>query len=188
MSPVNKKAINNKSSHMFIFSLLLFSVFAILACLFPYSGDDWAWGSEIGAERLENWFEGYNGRYAGNLLVMTLTRSKALCVAVMALCFVLTGFLPSVFAGAKRITPFALGTVLLLIIPGDVFAQSIVWTSGFSNYVPPALLTLLYFILTKNIFGDEPLQRQTDCNLSKNRKGQRCFFHGKSGWMARQSA
>ena len=149
------KFYRNTDKKILIFSVVIFSVFALLAYLFPYSGDDWAWGSEIGAERLQNWFEGYNGRYAGNLLVMTLTRSKGLCVFVMALCLVLAGLFPSLFAGVKGLASFALGTVFLLVIPGEVFTQSVVWTSGFSNYVPPALLTLFYFIITKNIFGNE---------------------------------
>lgn len=149
------KFYRNTDKKILLFSVVIFSAFALLAYLFPYSGDDWAWGSEIGAERLQNWFEGYNGRYAGNLLVMTLTRSKGLCVFVMALCLVLAGLFPSLFAGVKGLASFALGTVFLLVIPGEVFTQSVVWTSGFSNYVPPALLTLFYFIITKNIFGNE---------------------------------
>ena len=34
-----------------IFYSVIFAAFAVLAFLFPYSGDDWAWGSEIGMER-----------------------------------------------------------------------------------------------------------------------------------------
>ena len=149
------KFLKRADGKILLFSLLLFVLFAALSYLFPYSGDDWAWGSQIGAERLENWFADYNGRYAGNLLVMALTRNKLLCCGVMAVCLVLSCLLPSLFAGANSLLLFVLGTVLLLAIPREVFVQSVVWTSGFSNYVPPVLLTLFYFVAVKNIFGKE---------------------------------
>ena len=36
--------------------LIAFVVLAILAALFPFTGDDWAWGSSIGIERLQSGF------------------------------------------------------------------------------------------------------------------------------------
>ena len=54
---------------------------AILCYLFPYTGDDWAWGSKIGIDRLNNWFENYNGRYVGNLIVLAMTRSNPIQIA-----------------------------------------------------------------------------------------------------------
>lgn len=43
-----------------------------------YTGDDWAWGSQIGLDRLHTWFDNYSGRYVGNLIVLALTRSNML--------------------------------------------------------------------------------------------------------------
>ena len=65
----------------------LFFAFMFLAYLFPYTGDDWAWGSSIGLGRLKSFFAGYNGRYVGNLIVLLLTRSKLLDAVVMAASF-----------------------------------------------------------------------------------------------------
>ena len=42
--------------------IICFGLIAILCYLFPYTGDDWAWGSKIGIDRLNNWFENCNGR------------------------------------------------------------------------------------------------------------------------------
>lgn len=42
---------------------LLFVVLCALCFLYPYTGDDWAWGSSIGIERLNTWFDNYSGRY-----------------------------------------------------------------------------------------------------------------------------
>ena len=152
------KTYNRADKRLLLFTALLFAAFVLLSYLFPYSGDDWAWGSEIGAERLQNWFEDYNGRYAGNLLVMALTRSKCLCAALMAACFTAACLLPAAFAGTADVLSVTLAAVLFLFMPKEIFVQSAVWTSGFANYVPPALLALLYFVSVKNIFGREKPQ------------------------------
>ena len=69
---------------------MYFFFLVILLCyFFPYSGDDWAWGTQIGIDRLSTWFDNYNGRYAGNLLILILSRSKIIRIIVETLVFVL---------------------------------------------------------------------------------------------------
>ena len=68
---------------------LLFFVLCALCFLYPYTGDDWAWGSSIGIERLNTWFDNYSGRYFGNLIVLALTRSNILKTSVMSACITL---------------------------------------------------------------------------------------------------
>mgnify|MGYP000063744456 FL=1 len=68
---------------------LLFFVLCALCFLYPYTGDDWAWGSSIGIERLNAWFDNYSGRYFGNLIVLALTRSNILKTIVMSACITL---------------------------------------------------------------------------------------------------
>ena len=80
------------------FTLLLFAAFSLLFYMFPYSGDDWAWGSQIGVDRLKTWFDNYNGRYLGNLLVMVLTRSKFVNVLLTAISMVCFCLFPKLFA------------------------------------------------------------------------------------------
>lgn len=63
---------------------LIFIGFAALIYLVPYSHDDWAWGCEVGLERLRTNFEAYNGRYMGNYMILLLTRSELLRVLVIA--------------------------------------------------------------------------------------------------------
>ena len=60
------------------FYIVLFLILFLLCFLFPYTGDDWAWGGQLGIDRLSSWFENYNGRYLGNLIVLILTRSNLL--------------------------------------------------------------------------------------------------------------
>lgn len=151
----------------FFFALLalLLAGLLFLTALFPYSGDDWAWGSSLGTDRLENgFFDGYNGRYLGNLLVLIITRSKvlrsiAISFSLFALCL-----LPSAIAGKKRISLVALSTLLLLLMPKTIFTQSVVWASGFSNYVPPAVLLGVYFLLCNGLFKDDsPIYTKKQC-------------------------
>lgn len=135
-------------------SLVLLIAFAFLVYLFPYSGDDWAWGSRIGVDRLKTKFDNYNGRYAGNLLVMALTRSKLLNMITISISLVCVCLFPKLFASSKSTTAYLFGTLLFLLIPNVMLVQSVVWTAGFSNYVPPILLTFFYFILIRDLFEE----------------------------------
>ena len=39
--------------------IVTFIILIFLCWMFPYTGDDWAWGSSIGIERLNTWFDNY---------------------------------------------------------------------------------------------------------------------------------
>lgn len=138
-----------------VFAATAFVAFALLVLIFPYSGDDWAWGSEIGLQRLATGFEDYNGRYAGNLLVMALTRSKLLNALFTAFSLVCVCFLPKAYSRSERFSPLLLAAALFLLLPKAIWVQSVSWTAGFSNYIPPVLLTTSYMVLTSNVFGAE---------------------------------
>lgn len=151
-----RNLLKNTNKKTVVFSAVLFVVFSVLIYLFPFSGDDWAWGSQIGLDRLANNFDNYNGRYAGNLLVLALTRSKALKIIVISVSLVCVCLFPKLFSKSKSFVPYVFGLLLFLLIPRQIFMQSIVWTSGYSNYVPPIILILLYFIIIKDIFEAQP--------------------------------
>lgn len=130
--------------------VFLFIVLLGLCSLFPYTGDDWAWGSSIGIEHLESWFHNYNGRYIGNLIVLALTRSHILRIVSMSFC--LTGI---VFCMEKMIGErwvFAVGCLLLIAMPKLVFRQAVVWTAGFSNYATSIFFILIYVVNIRWIF------------------------------------
>ena len=133
------------------FLIVFFLATLFLVNLFPYSGDDWAWGSNIGIERLENGFYNYNGRYAGNLLVLLLTRSNIARVIFISLSILAIVILPTFLFNKKNALMLILSGVLLFIIPKPIFVQSFVWTAGFSNYVPPILMAVTYFAIIQNI-------------------------------------
>jgi hypothetical protein len=134
----------------------IFASFAWLADLFPYSGDDWAWGSQIGLDRLGTFFEDYNGRYAGNLAVLVLTRSTALVALVMAGTMAGIAFLVLHIARFRTITGYLLVYALLLAIPAAVWRQGVVWTSGFSNYTLSTLSMLAVVAATRRLLSAAP--------------------------------
>lgn len=137
---------------LFILTIIMFGV---LALMFPYSGDDWDWGSPAGLARLDIFFKGYNGRYAGNLLVLALTRSKILDAVVMGIFLFLVCFLSYLYCEKKDLRIYLSSVLLLLLMPKSVFEQGVVWTSGFANYVPSIVITLFYLVLIKDLFKEK---------------------------------
>ncbi len=141
------KKVNNKWFYYGIIFLFLL----ILCYLFPYSHDDWAWGSNYGMERLETHFKDYNGRWVGNFVVLALTRSNALKTLTMA--FSLTFILFCINElSSKGKKAFLLPFFLFLSTPYLIFRQAIVWTAGFSNYVVSLVFVFLFIYLNKELF------------------------------------
>lgn len=148
---------NIRRKERIIFSIIFILFLGALIWLFPYSGDDWAWGSSIGVERLGNLFRNYNGRYLGNILVMILTRFNILRVIVITLTLygiVYLCFMHSINSNNKTYGLY-ISALLLVFIPKEIWMQSVVWTSGYSNYVISAFLILIYFIYIKKSFEKE---------------------------------
>ncbi len=141
----NKECTKNRKK---IFTILAIIIFLIFLCsLFPYSGDDWAWGSSIGLERLKTFFKDYNGRYVGNLIVLVLTRSVLLRVIVMVATIFGIIYLSYKLTDDKKFSLLLLSTLLILSVPKLILRQAIVWTSGFTNYALPTVLILLALYL-----------------------------------------
>lgn len=107
-----------------------------------YTGDDWAWGSQIGLDRLHTWFDNYSGRYVGNLIVLALTRSNML--KSLAMTAAITGIIFLLERLIKERWSFYISIVLLICLPKAVLRQAVVWTAGFSNYVTSIFYTDLY--------------------------------------------
>ena len=146
------KAFVKDNKKYIIFTAITWALFAALVYLSPYTGDDWAWGSKTGQWRIDTWFADYNGRYAGNLLVLLLTRSKLLQVLCISLSVVAICFLPLLFGKKKSLSMMALSAMLILLMPHTIFVQSIMWTSGYTNYLPSMIITIIYLSIAKGIF------------------------------------
>lgn len=145
--------------------LLLFLVFLLLAFLFPYSGDDWDWGTQGGLDRLYVLFEHYNGRYLGNFLVLLLTRCKPLNMLAMAASYTFACWSCLQYSRSRRLSSLLLAGLLFFIMPKSIFSQSIVWTSGFVNYVPSILISIGYLLLSQNYFLNESIPDPSGSSL-----------------------
>lgn len=141
-----------KNTGFIIISIIAIIGFAALSFFFPYSLDDWAWGGPLGIERFESWFEAYNGRYLGNLLILLLTRSNVIRIIIMALSFYWACFLCCSYSKSKKLSVLLFALVTFFIMPKDIFIQTVSWASGYSNYFPPILMTVTYFCIIQNIF------------------------------------
>lgn len=137
--------------------LLLFILLIILCYLFPYTGDDWAWGSSIGMDRLESGFSDYGGRYFGYLIVMIMTRFRFLRALIMA------GVLVGIFYAIRRIVKhkwaFYGSIVMMFLMSVDIFAQSVSWVSGFANYGVTALIVLAFLCLMIDIVVEKKKEK-----------------------------
>ncbi len=149
----------NKNTILYLITVAFWGIFYYFL---PFAGDDWAWGCDIGIDRLKNAFDGYNGRYVGNLLIILITRSLAarvvLCTLIM---FLLIFVLSKIFDGLSNTKKspanytIAFLSVLILVLPNQIafgelqpfqiFGSTIGWLSGFTNYVVPSVLILIYY-------------------------------------------
>lgn len=143
---------------MWIRYAICFGVVAVLCYLFPYTGDDWAWGSQIGIDRLNQWFENYNGRYVGNLIVLVMTRSNLLKAVIMSVG--LTGIVALSEYIFKKKWAFYVSCVALVLMPKLILKQAVVWTAGYANYVTSLFLTLLFIAYVIPVFQSEMPKRK----------------------------
>lgn len=148
---MNKRAEHSKCACRYLLCAIL--IF-LLSFLFPYTGDDWAWGSQIGLDRLHTWFDNYSGRYVGNLIVLVLTRSNLL--KSLAMTVALTGIIFLLERLIKEKWSFYVSIVLLICLPKAILRQAVVWTAGFSNYVTSIFFTLIYIVYIYWIFDEKP--------------------------------
>lgn len=150
-----KKITTDKVKNMLVFLLVFVFIFAF-AYMVPYTHDDWAWGCDIGFRRLHDHFKNYNGRYLGNLLVIALTRSNILKALVMSATVASILYFIYRTTSKKDIKVFLFSAIALFSVPRSIFRQTLAWTSGFTNYVVPTLLVIIYIYIIKSVFGKSP--------------------------------
>jgi len=145
---------------LFISFLLLY---IWIASQIPYTHDDWDWGIKSGIDHLIK--ADVNNRYAGNFIVVLLTRSVVLKDIVMGVVFTLIpdmlsritvtffdrfGYSEEICLRRIRIISFIVANIMILSLPVDVWRQTNGWVAGFSNFVVSgyALLAFYMFLLT----------------------------------------
>ena len=151
------KAVLKKNPRYGLCLALALAFYLFLAFQIPYTHDDWGWGSAAGIRHLLT--ADINSRYAGNLLEVLLTRLPLLKGLVMGvtlaaipaaaseLALRAAGKTDGAEAAALRPLLFLGGNVLLLLTRDAVWAQTVGWVAGFSNFVFSGLLLLLFLRL-----------------------------------------
>lgn len=146
------KKIIKKNWKLYLFYAFIFVFLFILSYYFPYSNDDWVWGSKIGIERFENGFKDYNGRYLGNTLVLVLTRSNLLKSLFMTITYFGIGYLIKKIVNKSNNGIMIFSILMLFLINRCVFRETIVNTSGFINYSFNMFLVLIFIAYIKDVF------------------------------------
>lgn len=131
-----------------------FIFFVYIMSMVPFGSDDWAWGASVGMERLASHFRNYNGRYLGNMLVIFLTENNTVKTVGMAVVSFLPVFLIYKYVG-ENIFYFLFSLLLILLMPLNVYRQTMGWASGLANYIPPVACELIVLCIIKNVFKDE---------------------------------
>lgn len=126
----------------FCLSFLFFTF--VMACA-PYASDDLEFAALPYAEfseYLRYALEYGNGRLLGNLTAIFLSKFRVLCVLTKALTLSgLVVLIPAVLE-QQSLTAFLLSFLMIAGADAAVFGEAYVWTSGFSNYLPPIFCAL----------------------------------------------
>lgn len=137
--------------------MLVFIFFGYLSINFPLTGDDLNWGvttlrDYFGSGRFLN----YDGRYAGNSLIIMASHSaifKVLSYAgITTLVVYLGARLISNVRQLERNTLLIL--ILILTMSTELFAQVLGWNAGFFNYMAALVYPLLIVNLVKYHYAD----------------------------------
>ena len=119
--------------------IIFFICFFLISLLFPYSGDDWVWGTysfDLNTISKLSYDLELNGRYIGNLFAILLTRNTIVRGIIMSLTLTLLLQIINKFTKGKKY----LDIILLFIIPACIFKQVIPWSAGFANYMISILI------------------------------------------------
>ena len=126
--------------------IIIFLISFLLFLLFPYTGDDLSWGFNTLSLSLIKHFSqdlSLNGRYMGNIFSVILSQSVIIKSLISS--FIITSIIYIIHRCVK--VKYIYIILLFLLMPLDIFKESIVWMSGFANYVISTLFLLIFFIL-----------------------------------------
>ena len=120
--------------------IILFLVIFLISLLFPYTAEDWKWGS-IKINNFTNLINAirYKGRFLGNFLAILLTHNKIIRGIIIGLtCIILT-------KSIKNQTQCKIKYIWLLIlfIPEEVLSSGIIWSTGFAYFFIPLVLFII---------------------------------------------
>lgn len=140
-----------------VLSLIIVGLTYAMLYLAPLRLDDWTWGSSIGIDRLKTFSAGYNGRFFSNTVTPVLLHIPAF-IRVIFQVAVLGGVGYYLYRTVKNAYLFYLSVLLILLMPAEIYNQTVTWVSGFTNFVLPILSVLfVYHLCTNVILENKPV-------------------------------
>lgn len=134
-----KKQVDKKINFIIIFYFL---IIVLLIFLFPLLGDDLLHGS-IGNSFA--FMPHVNGRYLGNFFGINLSANLVLRVIIKSLVILLIIFMSKKILEIKNNRYILFFIILFMLMPKEMFRETIPFNSGFANYVIP-IVGVLYII------------------------------------------
>jgi len=138
------------------FYFIIFIIFGLVGMWMPLLGDDLHWGTYFGSNYFpQGIFLKYDGRYLGDLLVISMTKLKPIAFlgygTFMTTIVYLIQRIREQIKAPKSIglVSASLATIFILLTPNAIFKQILGWHAGFANYVPSLVfpLFMLYLVL-----------------------------------------
>lgn len=138
-------------------SVFIVLYYFLLANWIPLTHDDWTWAGSYANTMLSENFQNLNGRYLGNIGIIIATRSlifrvityTVLMTSLLWIMYIIVNLCNFQNSNKNFILIFLfLG---LLILPSQIHKQTISWFSGFYNYIPALIFTLIILLYSLNI-------------------------------------
>ena len=123
----------------------------MLSFFFPFSGDDFYWGSKsLSINTFKDIYNDLflNGRWLGNFIAISISHSHIIKAIVIS--SVITSLIYIIDKHEKISLPILL--ILILLMPASRLTQVVIWGSGFSNYMVSSLLFLSIYYLIKRYY------------------------------------
>ena len=153
----NVKALVQRRSGLFpalvYFAALLFWVWIFFNA--PYMDDDWFWGTQVGMKAFLT--GNTNSRYAGNLVIILLTRSR---LFKTLFCGIVAWLLPwslsrmtSELDENNKLILFCFANLSIFLARIQVWEETFGWLASFANYNTSALCMVWIYTAIKRSFA-----------------------------------
>ncbi len=159
-SEIDKK--EKKKVLLWPFALILFALFLILNFLIPLAGDDWGnavSGLNSFGEIIDSavyYFMTHEGRFISRIFVLIFTQDKFLWNILCALLVVIVFILINKIVKNKT-NKFILFLTFsfFFLLENEVLKQAVLWLTGNLTYMLPAVLSLIFLYLNKDILDNK---------------------------------
>ena len=123
----------------------------LLSFFFPFSCDDFYWGSKsLSFSTIKEIYNDLflNGRWLGNFVAIFISHNHLIKASVVSIVITLIIYL---IDKHEKISLWIF-IILILLMPVNRFTQVIIWGSGFSNYMISTLLFISVYYLIKKYY------------------------------------